>query len=194
MPVVMHYVLVRMYNALDVVVLQKTETSRPWIIFSKNQVQAKKKGLLFIGILCGVLLAVNITALWIVSISSTAEYSIFSDEYGGLVVHQDLSGEIFDSLTGASDIQDYFMFENEAIGSDMNVTIQTQLADVVDDCTNWENDCSYSYSINDTGLDEGTQTIYIPHGNNSIKFHWQCVQYSCPQTIIPSVTVEKIPL
>ncbi len=154
----------------------------------------KKKGLLFIGILCGFLLAANITALWIVSISSTAEYSIFSDEYGGLVVHQELSGEIFDSLTGASDIQDAFIFENEAIGSNMNVTIQTQLADVVDDCTNWENDCSHSYSINSTLLNEGTQTIYIPHGNNSIDFLWQCVQYACPQTITPSIIIEKIPL
>lgn len=156
---------------------------------------SKKKGLLLIGLLAGILLTTNVFAIWLVSISSTATYEIYSLEYGGLVTTQDFSGQTFDSLSGAVEISDKFIFQNEGNPAQVNITISTERVDISDNCTNWQNDCEYSYFINASRqLQDGSQNFTIGSGTHEIQLNINCVQYACPQSFTPSVLIEKMPI
>ena len=134
-----------------------------------------------------------VTAIWIVSISSSADYEIYSEEYGGLNILQDFSNEMEDSLNGSISFKDNFIFENSGNDVYLDVEINTIKIPTNENCTNWENDCNINYYFNLTDkLIEGSNIIYASTGENKISVNINCVQYSCPQRITPIVDISKI--
>ena len=98
---------------------------------------------------------------------------------------------------------DSFIFENEGPNQWMNFSFYTSVVDnSSDSCTNYENDCYYNYNFGSRGIivDSETnetsvnRTYEIANGEHTIVFNLTCVQYSCPQSITPEVTINKLPL
>lgn len=155
-----------------------------------------KKKILLIGLI-SIFMITNVLAIWIVSISSTATYSIESQAYGGLVINKDLSGGAFNSLNGSIDSLDEFIFTNEGVVTDVNITVSTIRTPTDQSCTNWINDCEVEYYFNGDSSDrlfDGTETKTIINGENKIAVNISCYQYSCPQEIIPTIDVKKLPV
>lgn len=150
---------------------------------------------ILLGSLIGCFLIANITAIWIVSISSTATYGITSQAYGGLVVDQELSGQLFNSLDGSVSLVDEFIFTNEGDDVLMEIAISTSKESTDPNCYNWQNDCDVKYLFNGNSslellLGQNNQTI--PTGQNKVEVDINCLQYSCPQNITSTININKL--
>ncbi len=154
----------------------------------------KKKTIILLSVLLSVFLITNVFAIWIVSISSNATYKIESGVYGGLSVTKELVGESFDSLSGEIRSSDDFIFNNEGVATNLNITIRTTVIGTNESCPNWENDCSINYYLNETyPLNSGSYIKMISPGENKISVDINCVQYSCPQDITTKIDIWKVP-
>jgi len=157
----------------------------------------KRKVILLSVLVFSVLLLTTITAIWIVSISSSATYNIFSTEYGGLTVTQDFAGGSSDSLINETYLKDEFIFNYSGEKrTEVLLDISTDKVDVIDECTTWENDCDIIYTFRNKtekiNINEGTTNLDIDPGEHIIDFILSCEQYSCPQDITPIVTITKV--
>lgn len=155
----------------------------------------KKQLKILLSFLFVCLLVSGVAAIWIVSIMSTATYRIESQAYGGLVVNQDLSGNLFNSLDGVVSSADLFIFTNEGEEVDVDINITTIKTNTDETCLNWDNDCEVIYSLNhNQPLSEGQNIKLIWNGENNVSVVINCLQYSCPQDITPIIKIEKIPV
>ncbi len=156
----------------------------------------KKK--LLLGILIGCVMVTGVLAIWIVSITTTATYQIESQAYGGLVINQELLGSNFNSLNGSVGFIDEFIFTNEGPETEMEISISMLKSSTDPGCINWGNDCEIKYyfhngtTITPELLSNGSYIRSIPSGESKIVVDVSCVQYSCPQDIIPTISIQKI--
>ena len=109
-----------------------------------------RKRLIILGLFIMVSLITSVLAIWIVSITTTANYVIDSQAYGGLNVDKELSGNSFNSLDGRVNFYDYFEFTNEGEATNMGIMVSTSIVDnSSDECVNYQNDCEYIYELNE---------------------------------------------
>jgi len=167
----------------------------------------KKKYIYVLILLIITLLAVDVMAIWITSISSYAVFGITSTQEGGFNVLANFDGGNFVSSNDTIDIWQNFSFNYNSIENKMNLSA---MADKIkktnnSDCVNWQSDCelelvylNYSstgpyYPVGVSFNSIYTSLINVTNGKNDIKVHLICKPYSCPQDISVNVSISKIP-
>lgn len=119
-------------------------------------------------------------AAWLTLIEETSSVEITSNE--PLTYTSNFASNTLDTSEGADTDTDSIILHNNDGDQDLVLSYEITKSDIVDNCTDWENDLDISIFYDSNPVSNGT-VITVPGGSNKeLAVQYDAVKFSCPQT------------
>ena len=158
----------------------------------------KRKLLLCVFILIGVIVTTNVMAAWLASINANAVYHITSEQDGGFSTLVQLNDGTFITSNDAFSDSQQFSFDYDSANTTMVLEVSAIKSRTNSSCTVWQDDCDVylrdvlnnTITVVDTYYLDNNYVVY--NGRNDLNISVSCKAHSCPQDIAINITITKM--